>query len=124
MVAPSIPGFGFSPAPVKAGFGPVEAADTFNALMLQLNYSKYVIQGGDFGGVILRYQAHQYPENVVTALCNFWIIQPDEKDLRRVVSGKATADEETYVNIVENYIHNDSGYRFIMQTQPLTLHTP
>lgn len=55
VVAPSIPGFTFSPTPKVPGFGPREVGQTFNALMLQPNYSKYVIQGGDFGGVNLRF---------------------------------------------------------------------
>ncbi|KAH7146974.1 Alpha/Beta hydrolase protein [Dactylonectria estremocensis] len=93
VVAPSIPGFGFSPAPQHPGFGPVETSYAFNELMRQLGYSKYVIQGGDFGGVILRYQAHLFPKHVVSALSNFWIIQPEENDMRRLAEGSATPDE-------------------------------
>jgi pimeloyl-ACP methyl ester carboxylesterase len=40
VVAPSIPGFGFSPTPQKPGFGPVETSHAFNELMCQLGYSK------------------------------------------------------------------------------------
>ncbi|KAF5702077.1 epoxide hydrolase [Fusarium globosum] len=98
VVAPSIPGFGFSPAPTKPGFGPAAAAFAFNELMLQLGYSRYVIQGGDFGGVILRYQAHQFPKN-----------------------GEAMSDEVAYIKIIENYENQGSGYRLIMSTEPLTL---
>ncbi|KAJ3547407.1 hypothetical protein NM208_g1531 [Fusarium decemcellulare] len=121
VVAPSIPGFGFSPAPQHPGFGPVKAAHAFNALMHQLGYSKYVIQGGDFGGVILRYQSNLFPDSVVSALSNFWIIQPSNNDLRRLSEGLATPDETTYTAIVEKYINQGSGYRLIMQTQPLSI---
>ena len=120
MVAPSIPGFGFSPAPQRPGFGPTEASHAFNALMCQLGYKKYVIQGGDFGGVILRFQAHLFPENVVSVLSNFWIIQPTDNDIRRLAEGLATPDEATYINILETYINQASGYRIMQQTQPLT----
>ncbi|KAH8802467.1 Alpha/Beta hydrolase protein [Xylogone sp. PMI_703] len=120
VVAPSIPGFGFSPAPQRPGFGPAEAAHVFNALMLQLDYGKYVIQGGDFGGVILRFQANLFPKNVVSALSNFWIIQPAESDIRRFAQGLATPDEVAYINILETYINQASGYRIIQETQPLT----
>ncbi|KAI1048908.1 hypothetical protein LB506_005177 [Fusarium annulatum] len=121
VVAPSIPGFGFSPAPTKPGFGPAAAAFAFNELMLQLGYSRYVIQGGDFGGVILRYQAHQFPKNVISALSNFWIIQPSNNDLRRLAQGEATPDEVAYIKIIEKYENQGSGYRLIMSTEPLTL---
>ncbi|KAK3169746.1 hypothetical protein OEA41_009130 [Lepraria neglecta] len=71
VVAPSIRGFAFSPAPKKPGFGPREAGHTLNSLMQQLNYTRYVIQGGDFGGCILRYMAGDYPSSAVSVLDNF-----------------------------------------------------
>ncbi|KAF5973630.1 epoxide hydrolase [Fusarium bulbicola] len=121
VVAPSIPGFGFSPAPTQPGFGPAAASYAFNELMLQLGYSRYVIQGGDFGGVILRYQAHNFPKNVISALSNFWIIQPGNNDLRRLAQGEATPDEVVYIEIIEKYENQGSGYRLIMSTEPLTV---
>ena len=45
VIAPSIPGFAFSSAPKQKGFGLKEIAKTFNQLMLELGYSKYVAQG-------------------------------------------------------------------------------
>jgi hypothetical protein len=45
VVVPSLPGFGFSSAPTKAGFGVAEAARTFNELMLSLGYTQYMAQG-------------------------------------------------------------------------------
>ncbi|KAI3576311.1 Alpha/Beta hydrolase protein [Fusarium oxysporum f. sp. albedinis] len=121
VVAPSIPGFGFSPAPKQPGFGPAAASYAFNELMLQLGYSRYVIQGGDFGGVILRYQAHYFPKHVISALSNFWIIQPGNNDLRRLSQGEATPDEVAYIEIIEKYENQGSGYRLIMSTEPLTV---
>lgn len=56
VMAPSLPGYGFSPAPKEPGLGPREAGQAFNYLMTkQHNYPKYVVQGGDFGGFALRY---------------------------------------------------------------------
>jgi len=71
VIPPSIPGFGFSPSPRKPGFGYRQAGHTFHALMHKLGYDKYVIQGGDAGDFILRYQAHDYPDAVESALSNF-----------------------------------------------------
>ncbi|TFA97400.1 Putative epoxide hydrolase [Trichoderma ghanense] len=120
VVAPSIPGFGFSPAPQRPGFGPAHASHAFNELMQQLGYVRYVIQGGDFGGVILRFQAHFFPNNVVSALSNFWVIQPDQSDIRRLAEGLATPDETAYIATLETYINQASGYRILQETQPLT----
>ena len=60
VVVPSIPGFAFSPAPAAPGFGYAEAARSFDALMRErLGYARYVIQGGDAGGLIMRYQVRR-----------------------------------------------------------------
>lgn len=45
MVAPSLPGYGFSSAPTKPGFGVNEIAHTFDELMVALGYTSYVAQG-------------------------------------------------------------------------------
>ena len=46
MVAPSLPGYGFSSAPKQPGFGIKAMAATVNELMLKLGYARYVAQGG------------------------------------------------------------------------------
>lgn len=122
VVAPSIPGFAFSPAPIKPGFGPKAAAHAFNSLMHKLGYTRYVSQGGDWGAIITRYQAVFYPESVVTLLSNFFAIQPSSADLDRLTANLTTPEETTYINLVYNiFEHQNSGYRFIQQTQPLSL---
>ena len=121
VVAPSIPGFGFSPAPSHNNYGPTEAGHSFNALMQQLNYTRYVYQGGDIGGWILRHQAASYPKQLVSALSNFWLQKPTDTDLARYAANETSEGETTYIRTIENYIVNLSGYRVEQQTQPLTL---
>ncbi len=45
VVAPSLPGYGFSSAPTKPGFGVNQIAATFDELMVKLGYTSYVAQG-------------------------------------------------------------------------------
>lgn len=45
MVAPSLPGYGFSSAPKQPGFGVNQMAQTFDELMVALGYTSYVAQG-------------------------------------------------------------------------------
>ncbi len=45
VVAPSLPGYGFSSAPKKPGFGINQIAKTFDELMVKLGYTSYVAQG-------------------------------------------------------------------------------
>ncbi|KAH9891956.1 alpha/beta-hydrolase [Cubamyces lactineus] len=60
VVAPSLPGFGFSEAPSKPGFGGPQYAEVLNKLMLFLGYDEYVYQGGDFGHSIGVFVANLY----------------------------------------------------------------
>ncbi|KAH8808731.1 epoxide hydrolase [Xylogone sp. PMI_703] len=64
VVAPSLPNFGFSSRVTKKGFSLFQYAETLNKLMIGLGYDQYVIQGGDWGAIILRALAHAYPNNV------------------------------------------------------------
>lgn len=121
VVAPSIPGFGFSPAPTKPGFGYIEAAHAFDALMQQLGYTQYVIQAGDAGGIIMRYQAHMYPESVVSGLNNFWVVSPTEADLEKYDAGEASPDETAIIQRMEFFMTQLWGYGQIQQTRPLRL---
>ncbi|EYE91566.1 epoxide hydrolase [Aspergillus ruber CBS 135680] len=77
VVAPSIPGFGFSPAPTKSGVGPNIVARSYKILMTDvLGYPKFVTQGGDFGSFITRSIAIQYPQVVRAQHLNMFPAPP------------------------------------------------
>ncbi|KAL9045820.1 MAG: hypothetical protein Q9214_001208, partial [Letrouitia sp. 1 TL-2023] len=119
VVAPSMPGYGFSPAPKNPGMDPTHVASTMNELMKQLGYNKYVIQAGDWGGIVLRYTAGLHPDNVVSALSNFFVVAPNATDLARFDANQTTPDETAYIKNVQNYGDNNSGYRLLMSESPL-----
>ena len=48
IIAPSLPGFGFSSAPKQPGFGLKAMARVFHHLMLTLGYDRYFVQGLSF----------------------------------------------------------------------------
>ncbi|KAG1772282.1 Alpha/Beta hydrolase protein [Suillus occidentalis] len=60
VVALSLPGFGFSEAPHKQGFGINQYAEVAHKLMIALGYNEYVTQGGDWGALITRKMASVY----------------------------------------------------------------
>jgi pimeloyl-ACP methyl ester carboxylesterase len=119
VVAPSLPGFGFSPAPKKSGMGPRQMAHVFQSLMLQLNYPKYVVQGGDWGGIVLRYIAADFPDSVPSALSNFWVIQPNATDFARYEAGTSTPDEEVAIQGFNSFFKGLGGYFYEQQLHPL-----
>ncbi|KAH8829942.1 Alpha/Beta hydrolase protein [Flagelloscypha sp. PMI_526] len=101
VVAPSLPGYGFSPAPTKPGMGLKETAAAFNQLMLQLNYTRYVAQGGDFGAFTSRYLASMFPENAVSILSNLYSVSPTLEDLSRYAANQTSAEETAFIQYVQ-----------------------
>ncbi|XP_078580244.1 epoxide hydrolase 1-like [Branchiostoma floridae x Branchiostoma japonicum] len=57
VIAPSIPGYGFSEIPHKKGFDEIAAAQMFHKLMERLGFEKFYVQGGDWGSMITRNMA-------------------------------------------------------------------
>ena len=87
--------------------------------MSQLDYSRYVVLGGDLGAFVLRQMAGNYPDSVVSVLSNFWVVAPNATDLARYAAGTTTAAENATIEVQQQYDAYRSGYRFMMQTWPL-----
>lgn len=65
VIAPSLPGYGFSDGAARPGLGPTQMGVIFNELMGRLGHNKYYIQGGDWGSIIGRSMAILYPSKYV-----------------------------------------------------------
>jgi len=65
VVAPSLPGFGYSDKPATTGWGTEKIATAWVELMGRLGYSKFVAHGGDWGGVITTILGGRFPEHVL-----------------------------------------------------------
>ncbi|GFP53067.1 epoxide hydrolase 1 [Trichoderma asperellum] len=102
VVAPDLPGFGFSPAPTHAGLGLREMGQSFNSLMMQLNYSRYVGQGGDIGSHILRLMAADFPVSLVSMLSNLFSVSPNATDLERYAKHETSPDETAQISLLKN----------------------
>jgi len=62
VIAPSIPGYGFSEAPHQKGFNVTAAARVFVKLMKRLGHERFVVHGGDWGNAVTRNVATVFPE--------------------------------------------------------------
>jgi len=76
VVAPSLPGFVFSEGPKGPDFTLQNMAAVNHKLMQALGYKHYMVQGGDWGSVIARIMAADYPESCVAAHVNMIIAGP------------------------------------------------
>ena len=60
VIAPSLPGFGFSAAPSKP-YGSRKIAKVLNKMMtINLKYKTYVAQGGDWGATIANWLGYNH----------------------------------------------------------------
>ncbi|KAI1719848.1 alpha/beta hydrolase fold domain-containing protein [Ditylenchus destructor] len=65
VIAPSIPGYGWSEQPRKSGFDQLATARILNKLMVdRLKFKKYVAQGGDWGAFVVTLIGRMFPSRV------------------------------------------------------------
>lgn len=129
LIAPSIPGFGFSPAPCRSGVGPEVVARAYKILMTDiLQYPWFVTQGGDFGSFITRSISLQFPGVVRAAHLNMFPVPPPTiwkaplAYLRWCLSGFLYSDfEREAVRVRCNFETDQSGYLEQQRTRPQTL---
>jgi microsomal epoxide hydrolase len=113
VVAPSLPGFGFSGRPPRP-YGPRKIASIFNTLMTDtLGYDSYIAQGGDWGGAISSWLGYEHAPACRAIHIN--ILTMRHKD------GPQGAEEETWATKFEHDQIMQNGYRTIQATKPQTL---
>jgi len=117
VVAPSLPGYGFSFAPGQARFGITEIADAWAQLMTDvLGYRRFAAQGGDWGGFITSRLGAAYPERLAGIHVNLLSLR---RDLPR--PDKPTPEERAYLDDLGKWLREETGYQWIQGTKPQTL---
>jgi pimeloyl-ACP methyl ester carboxylesterase len=117
VVAPSLPGYGFSFRPNQPRFGVVEIADTFASLMTDvLGYPRFVAQGGDWGSFITARLGAVYPDRLLGIHLN---MMPVRRDTDRPAD--ATEEEARYLEELKVWLREETGYQWIQGTRPQTL---
>lgn len=113
VIAPSLPGFGFSGPPPRP-YGPRKIASVFNKLMTDvLGYDSYIAQGGDWGGAICSWLGYEHAKACRAIHIN--ILTMRHKD------GPQTEEEIAWAEkFVKDQIMQD-GYRTQQGTKPQTL---
>ena len=97
VVAPDLPGFGWSPAPLKPGMGPRELSVAFNSLMQQLGYKKYGIATTDLGWFTGMWMVNEAEDHILGHFTDFWVSPANAADRARVASDEASEEEKNYV---------------------------
>jgi microsomal epoxide hydrolase len=118
VVAPSLPGYGFSYRPGQPRFGISAIAAAFATLMTDvLGYRRFGAQGGDWGSFISARLAADHPELVAGIHLN---MMPLRRDVPRD-AGPKSPEEAKYLGELQEWLREETGYQWIQGTRPQTL---
>jgi hypothetical protein len=118
VVAPDLPGFGFSPAPTHANLGPREMGLAFDSLMHQLGYDKYVVASTDLGWVVGSWMTYD-TTSIIAHSTDFFLVQPNTTDLVRFAANETSVQETAYMRSIQQFQTNDFAFSVMQGTKPL-----
>jgi pimeloyl-ACP methyl ester carboxylesterase len=116
VVAPSLPGFGFSGKPAEPGWDSVRIARAWGELMRRLGYTRYVAQGGDWGAEVTTRMAQQRPAGLAGIHLNFPLVVPDP-----LPTSGLSAEEQRAVDALARFQTQGFGYFLLQSTRPQTV---
>ncbi len=117
VVAPSLPGYGYSFRPNQPRFGVPEIAELFARLMTDvLGYRRFAAHGGDWGAFVTARLGLACPDRLVG-------IHVTLLGLRRDLPPPAhpTEEDRAYFEALLHWEREETGYQWIQGTRPQTL---
>jgi len=113
VIAPSLPGFGFSNS-LKKPIGPRKIAKIMNKLMTKnLGYKKYIAQGGDWGATISTWLGYDHSKFCKAIHINFLSMRHPQ--------GARTKQEKNWEKRFKKNQIMENGYRTQQSTKPQSL---
>jgi pimeloyl-ACP methyl ester carboxylesterase len=116
VVAPSLPGFGFSDRPARGGMSPAATADLWAALMELLGYARFGAQGGDFGAGVATWLGLRHPRRLTGIHLNYV-----PGSFRPRVAGELSEAERRFQDERDAWYQAEGGYAHEQATKPQTL---
>jgi microsomal epoxide hydrolase len=117
VVAPSLPGYGFSHVPNQRRLNIEEIAALFQRLMTEvLGFARFGAQGGDWGAFITGRLGYAYPQNLIGIHLNLVPVAPHPSERANL-----SAAEEAFITESEAWRAEETGYQWIQGTKPQTL---
>jgi pimeloyl-ACP methyl ester carboxylesterase len=116
VVAPSLPGFGFSDRPTRTGWGVERIATAWDELMARLGYQRYGAQGGDWGSSVTTRIGAQDLGRCIGIHVNMPAAYP-----RLDPSLDLPDDERESLRRLLHYRDQEAGYATQQRTRPQTI---
>lgn len=119
VVAPSMPGYGFSDHTVRRGMDVLSVGDVMAKLMTDvLGYQRFGAQGGDWGASVTAKLGYSYPDNVV-GIHSTSVTRPTP--YLGAGARPLTEAEQGLLQQREDWLAAEGGYSHIQGTKPQTL---
>jgi pimeloyl-ACP methyl ester carboxylesterase len=118
VVAPSLPGFGFSTPLAGQGWDTRRVAAAWAGLIHRLGYHRYGAQGGDTGSVVSPELGRIDPEHVIGVHVNNLGTFPSGDPAE--LTGLTRADQDRLA-LSQRWAQEMSGYAIVQSTRPQTL---
>ena len=117
VVAPSLPGYGFSGHPRTRAFNVQAIAETFHKLMTEvLGYNRYCAQGGDWGSAITSRLGEVHGASLHGIHVNLVFVGGHTRS-----TGDLTSEEKVFLADLDHFRREETGYQQIQGTKPQTL---
>ena len=116
VIAPCLPGYGFSGKPEQAGTSVQKIASMWSELMARLGYERYVAQGGDWGSMITMNIGLADTDHCAGIHLNMPVVIPDPDTMDDL-----TEREQAALADMGAYGDKESGYSKQQSTYPQTL---
>jgi len=118
VIAPSLPGYGFSDHARARAMNIQAIADIFFKLMTEtLGFKRFAVQGGDWGSAIAARIGEVYPSYLFGVHLNMIPIGPAEGRN----APELTPEEKVFLGEMEKFRSSETGYQWIQGTKPQTL---
>ncbi|KAH7021911.1 Alpha/Beta hydrolase protein [Ilyonectria destructans] len=124
IVAPDLPGFGFSPAATQPGMGPKEMGRAFDALMKQLGYTTYGLVSTDIGWTIGMWMTEVAKDSISAHFTDFFLVSPTAEDLVRQERSETTEEENAFIAGSAAFGSRHYGYGIIQTQKPQQISLP
>jgi pimeloyl-ACP methyl ester carboxylesterase len=119
VVAPSLPGYGYSAEPTELGWGPIRIGRAWDELMRRLGYARYVAQGGDVGSQVTDAMGRLGLDGLIGIHTN--LLTPALGDAEALSGSPPSREEQAALDALAAFHATGTGYFIEQATRPQTI---
>ncbi len=121
IIAPNLPGYGFSSTPTAPGMGCNEHTVLFANLMAALNYFSYAFYSTDLGFYIAQQLVRKYEDRILNHVTDFYLVSPNSTNIARYIANQTTPEESAYIAALNAGSANHLSYSAVHREASLSV---